>query len=65
MILDGAGSQLDDESLRTLMCEATAIINSRPLTTENVNNPNCPEHLTPNHLLTTKLKIVFPSLGEF
>ena len=64
-LMDQAGSELDDESLRTLMCEATTIINSRPLTTENLNDPNSPEHLTPNHLLTTKSKIVFPSLGEF
>ena len=49
-LMDQAGSQLDDESLRTLMCEATAIINSQPLTTENLNDPNSPEPLTPNHL---------------
>ena len=64
-LMDQAGSQLNDESLRTLMCEATAIINSRPLTTENLNDPNSPEPLTPNHLLTTKSKIVLPPPGEF
>ena len=31
-LLDHSGSQLDDESLSTLMSEVTAIINSRPLT---------------------------------
>ena len=31
-LLNNNGPQLDDESLRTLMCEAEAIVNSRPLT---------------------------------
>ena len=31
-LLQNNGRQLDDESLRTLMCEAEAIVNSRPLT---------------------------------
>ena len=55
---------LDDESLRTLMAEAEAIVNSRPLTVENINDPDS-EVLTPNHLLTMKSKVVMPPLGEF
>jgi translation initiation factor 2 gamma subunit (eIF-2gamma) len=51
-LMDQAGTQLDDESLRTLMCEAAAIVNSRPLTVANLNEPTAPEPLTPNHLLT-------------
>ena len=31
-LLQDNGQQLDDESLRTLMCEAEAIVNSHPLT---------------------------------
>ena len=49
-MLNQSGSQLDDESLRTFMCEITAIVNSRPLTTENLYDPQSLEPLTPNHL---------------
>ena len=48
------GTQLDDESLRTLMTEAESIVNCRPLTVENLSDPLAPEPLTPNHLLTLK-----------
>ena len=59
------GTQLDDESLRTLMCETEAIINSRPLTVEDINDPHSWNPLTPNHLLTMKTKVVLPPPGEF
>ncbi|VDI06964.1 Hypothetical predicted protein [Mytilus galloprovincialis] len=59
------GTQLDDESLRTLMSEATAIVNSRPLTLENLNDPLSVEPLTPNHLLTMKSKVFLPPPGNF
>jgi hypothetical protein len=54
-ILDQHGSQLDDESLRTFMIEAEAIVNSRPLTV--ISNTSSPflEPLTPNHLLTSNI----------
>lgn len=64
-LLDQAGSQLDDESLRTFMCEAAAIVNSRPLTVDNLNDPTSPEPLTPNHLLMMKSRIILPPPGEF
>ena len=60
-----AGLQLSDESLRTLMCEVTAIVNSRPLTTDNLNDPTSLVPLTPNHLLTMKSKILLPPPGKF
>ena len=41
---------LTDESLRTLMCEVEAVINSRPLTTVS-SDPSDLDPLTPNHLL--------------
>lgn len=59
------GSQLDDESLRTFMCETVAIVNSRPLTTQNLNDPLSTEPLTPNHLLTMKSKLILPPPGHF
>ncbi|XP_060570099.1 uncharacterized protein LOC132728485 [Ruditapes philippinarum] len=59
------GAQLDDESLRTFMCETAAIINSRPLSPQNLNDPLSSEPLTPNHLLTMKSKILLPPPGKF
>ena len=64
-LLQHAGSQLNDESLRTLMCETAAIIKSRPLTVENLNDPTSFTPLTPNNLLTTKTSIVMPPPGSF
>lgn len=58
------GKQLDDEALRTLICEVTAIVNSRPLSVENLNDP-LSQVLTPNHLLTMKSKIILPPPGKF
>ena len=64
-ILEKNGTQLDDESLRTYLCECEAIINSRPLTVNNLNDPGSLEPLTPNHLLTLKSKVVLPLPGMF
>ena len=64
-ILHKNGYQLNEESLRTFMCEAESIVNSRPLTVDNLSSPDCPEPLTPNHLLTMKSKIVLPPPGVF
>ena len=62
-LMDQGGSQLDDETLRTLMCEAAATVNSRPLTVDNLNDPTSLEPLTPNHLLTMKSKLILPPPG--
>lgn len=56
--MEHCGSHLDDEMLRTFMCEAAAIINSRPLTVVNIHDPNALEPLTPYHLLTMESKII-------
>ena len=56
VLLDQCGTQLDDESLRTFMTEAEAVVNSRPLTVESLSLPDGVEPLTPNHLLTGKSK---------
>ena len=53
------------ESLRTFMCEAISIINSRPLTVDQLTDPDSPEPLTPNHLLTMKSKILLAPPGNF
>ena len=59
------GAQLNGESLSTLLCEAEAIVNSRPLTVDTINDPSSLNPLTPNHLLTMKTKIVLPPPGIF
>lgn len=64
-LLSKAGSQLDDETLRTLMTEVECIINSRPLSVDYLCDAEAPEPLTPNHLLTMKPKRVLPPPGEF
>ena len=64
-LLDNHGSQLDDESLRTLMVETEAIVNSRPLTTDDFTCKETPTPLTPNHLLTQKSQVVLSPPGIF
>ena len=50
---------LDEESLQTFLCEAEAILNSRPITTPS-SDPNDLEALTPNHLLLLRTKPSLP-----
>lgn len=57
--------RLDDSSLRTLFYEAMAVVNSRPLTANGVNDPTSLEPLTPNHLVMMKSKIALPPPGKF
>ena len=56
--------QLTDECLSTFFHEVTAIINCRPLSLFNINDPES-EPLTPNHLLTQKSKVIVSPPGEF
>jgi len=58
------GTSLNDEALRTFMTEATGIMNSRPLTVENLNSPDCLP-LSPNNLLTMKTSVILPPPGNF
>lgn len=65
-LLDNSAGRLDTTSLRTLMYEAMAIVNSRPLTINSLEQPDDPCPLTPNHLLTMKSGvIVSPPPGTF
>ena len=63
--LEETGSQLDDESFRTLLKEVQNIVNSRPLTSTNFASPDAPEPLTPNYLLTAKTRVLMPPPGIF
>ena len=58
------GHSLDDESLRNLLCEVEAVLNSRPLTIETLSDPLSPP-LTPSTLLTGKTKFILPPPGKF
>ncbi|KAL7859454.1 hypothetical protein SRHO_G00146010 [Serrasalmus rhombeus] len=57
--------KLNDASLRAFLYEAMAIVNSRPLTVDNLTDPDSLEPLTPNHLLTQKSNKALPPPGEF
>ncbi|XP_065108476.1 uncharacterized protein [Paramisgurnus dabryanus] len=57
--------RLDDASLRTLLYEAMAIVNSRPLTVDGINDPQALEPITPNHLIMMKSKVALPPPGVF
>ena len=59
------GRSLNDESLRTLFVETEAILNSRSLTVETLNNVKSEQPLIPNNTLTMKTKVVMPPPGEF
>ena len=63
-LLKDIPGRLDDESLRTLFTEVEAIVNSRPLAVDNLNDETA-DPLTPNHLLTMKSKVVLPPPGVF
>ena len=64
-LLQKNGKQLNDEALRTLMCEVEAVVNSRPLTADTTTSADGPEPLTPSHFLTMKSKVVMPPPGVF
>lgn len=59
------GTHLDDESFRTFITEVENIMNSRPLSIENICDPTSLEPLTPSHLLTMKPKLLLPPPGRF
>ena len=58
-------SQLDDDCLHTFICEAAAIINSRPLSVDNLADPaNCMP-ISPSNFLTMKPSIFMSLPGNF
>ena len=63
-LLKSCPRKLDEESLRTFLTEAEAIVNSRPLTLENLHDPETTP-LTPNQILTMKNFVASPPPGDF
>ena len=57
-------AKLDSDSFCTLLCEVEQIVNSRPLTVENLSDPTS-EVLSPSHILTMKGKLLLPPPGVF
>ena len=56
---------LDEESLSTLFADVEAIVNSRPIVVEKINDVNSKVALSPSHILTTKSKVLMPPPGVF
>ena len=55
----------DKESLSTLFTEVEAIVNSRPMVVETINNVKSEVVISPSHILTMKSKVVMPTPGVF
>lgn len=64
-LLCNATGRFDSSSLWSFFCEIMAIVNSRTLSRENLNDPLGRIPTTPNHLLTPKTEPVIPPSGEF
>ena len=64
-LMSSAEGRLTTSSLRTLLYEVMAILNSRPLSVESLEDPSGPLPLTPNHILTTKSSGILPPPGVF
>ena len=56
---------LNDESLRTLLAETEAIVNSRPLTVDTLGDVQSEQPICPSNILTMKSKVVLPPPGHF
>lgn len=59
------GTYIDEEVLRTFLCEAQATVNNRPLTLETLSDPLSEPPISPSMLLTGKTRLVLPPPGEF
>ena len=64
-VIDLANLRLDDSSLRTLLYEASYIVNSRPLSVTSLNDPLSDPPITPNALIHGKIEGVLPPPGKF
>ena len=65
VLLKNAAGRVNSSTLRTFFYEVMSIINSRPLSVENLTDPLGPEPITPNHLLTMKTDVISHPPGIF
>ena len=65
LLLKIHGSNLTEESLQTLVVEVEAVVNSRPLTTEVMNDVTSLAPLSPINLLTMESRVAMPPPGNF
>ena len=59
------GLSLSGEAFHTFMAEVAAVLNSRPLTVDNLSNLYDPSPLCPSQLLMLKFKVILPPPGQF
>ena len=59
------GESINDESLRTLLAEVEEIINSRPITCDNIGDVSSIVSLNPMQLLNMKTNVFMPPPGIF
>ena len=64
-LLHRYGRYLNDESLRTLLAETEAIVNSSPLTVDTLGDVQSEQSICPSNILTMKSKVVLPPPGHF
>ena len=64
-LLKTHGSNMTEESLQTLVVEVKAIVNSKPLPTDVMNDATSLAPLSPVNLLTMKSRVVMPPPGNF
>ena len=64
-LLKTHGHSMNDESLNTMMTEVEAILNSRPLAVELLNDGSSINPICPSNILSMKSKVVMPPPGEF
>ena len=64
-LLHTHGRSLNDESLRTLLGETEAIVNSRPLMVDTLGNVQSEQPICPSNILTMKSKVVLLPPGHF
>lgn len=64
-LLKTHGHSINDENLRTLLCEIEAVVNSRPLTVTTLSDPESLMPISPSNLLTTKTRVIAPPPGAF
>ena len=56
---------LNDESLRTILEETEAIVNSRPLMVDTLGDVQSKQTICPSNIFTMKSKVVLPPPGHF